>query len=264
MGSDADVHRSAPVEAAPGRVASPVAVRVDGEPPPVVLVHGAMDRAASFGRLARRLAPREVVRYDRRGYARSRPLGVGTLADHVADLRAVIGERPAVVVGHSAGGVVAAALAAAPGSPVIGLAVYEAPMPWCDWWPRPAGAEPHAAAGPEEAAEAFMRRMVGDRVWQRLPPATRAERRAEGLALRADLAMVRTAAPPVAFDAIAVPVLSIAGSESSWRQRRSAEQLVSEVPDGRLVVLDGAGHGGHLTHPGALADAIDAFVRGLA
>jgi pimeloyl-ACP methyl ester carboxylesterase len=253
MGSEADVHRSAPV-----------AVRVGGEPPQVVLVHGAMDRAASFGRLARRLAPREVVRYDRRGYARSRPLGVGSLADHVADLAAMIDEGPAVVVGHSAGGVVAAGFAATPGSPVLGLVVYEAPMPWCDWWPRPETGEPRAVSGPEEEAEAFMRQMVGDRVWQRLPAATRAERRSEGLALRADLAMVRTAGPPVAFGAITVPVLSITGSESSWWQRRAAEQFAAEVPDGALAVLEGAGHGGHLTHPAALADAIDAFVRGLA
>jgi pimeloyl-ACP methyl ester carboxylesterase len=53
--------------------------------PAVVLVHGAMDRAASFGRVMRRLGDLDVVAYDRRGYAGS--LGTGpatTLAEHAA------------------------------------------------------------------------------------------------------------------------------------------------------------------------------------
>ena len=42
--------------------------------PPVVLVHGAMDRSAGMLRLSRRLdETHRVLRYDRRGYGRSKP-----------------------------------------------------------------------------------------------------------------------------------------------------------------------------------------------
>jgi pimeloyl-ACP methyl ester carboxylesterase len=37
----------------------------------IVLVHGAIDRAAGMIRIARRLKQHEVIRYDRRGYGRS-------------------------------------------------------------------------------------------------------------------------------------------------------------------------------------------------
>ncbi|MEZ5137796.1 MAG: hypothetical protein R2711_03175 [Acidimicrobiales bacterium] len=67
----------------------------------VVLVHGAMDRSASFGRMARHLDGLALVRYDCRGYGRSAALGAVDLDGHVADLLAVIGGRRSVVLGHS-------------------------------------------------------------------------------------------------------------------------------------------------------------------
>ena len=76
-----------------------------GPPPRVVMVHGAMDRATSFGRVGLRLRDAEVVTYDRRGYAGSWPLGpTPDFAHQVHDLVEVLDGRPAVVVGHSYGG----------------------------------------------------------------------------------------------------------------------------------------------------------------
>ncbi|TFH20998.1 MAG: hypothetical protein E4H05_01065, partial [Acidimicrobiales bacterium] len=44
--------------------------------PTLVVVHGSMDRAAGLLRLSRRLDTQfRVVRYDRRGYGRSRSIG---------------------------------------------------------------------------------------------------------------------------------------------------------------------------------------------
>ena len=91
--------------------------------PVVVLVHGSLDRASSFSRVVRRLSDLHVVTYDRRGYHHSRTGGAsqggpdpvsgpgadGAFDGHVADLLEVIGERRAVVVGHSFGGDVALA-----------------------------------------------------------------------------------------------------------------------------------------------------------
>ena len=150
---------------------------VAGEGPPVVLVHGTMDRSSSFGRVRRALGDLSVARYDRRGYARSVGLGPPTSFDEqVADLLDVVdwlapdGPAP-VVFGHSYGGTVALAAAAEAPERLGGVVAFEAPMPWMPWWPGDsAGAAAVAGADdPEEAGEAFMRRMVGDARWQKLP-----------------------------------------------------------------------------------------------
>jgi thioesterase domain-containing protein len=84
-----------------------------GEPdaaglPSVVLVHGSLDRGASFARVVRRLEGLHVVTYDRRGYHHSRDMALArSLGAHVADLVALVGAGPVVVVGHSYGAVIA-------------------------------------------------------------------------------------------------------------------------------------------------------------
>ena len=99
------------------------------EGPRVVVVHGAMDRAASFGRVGRQPAGPDVVRYDRRGYGESAALGTGTLDEHVEDLLGVLDGRPATVFGHSIGGVIALVAAqrgAGPGAVAARLRVPRA------------------------------------------------------------------------------------------------------------------------------------------
>lgn len=220
--------------------------------PTVVVVHGAMDRSASFGRMARHLDDVEVVRYDRRGYGRSAAVGTGTLADHVDDLLAVVGDRAVTVFGHSIGGVVALVAAQRAPERVTSVLSYEAPAPWLDWWPRAPRVAPE---DPAEEAEAFMRRAIGDRYWSRLGARTRAERRSEGPALVADLDSLEGPAP---FDpaAVPVPVLAACGSETTWWHERATRWLSDEVPDGQLVVVDGATHGVHLSHPTAAAHLV--------
>jgi pimeloyl-ACP methyl ester carboxylesterase len=226
----------------------------------VVFVHGTMDRASSFGKVSRRLPDVEVVRYDRRGYGRS-TAGVATGIDQlVADLMIVIGDEESTLVGHSLGGVVA--LAAAERAPhlVKAVASFEAPMPWKAWWPQASvGNQAIGAAAnrdPEDAAEVFMRRIVGDRVWERLPPRTRAQRRSEGEAMLADLDSVRIGE---AYDPsrIVAPVVSGYGDQSDERHRRAATELSHDVAGTALVVVAGAGHGAHASHPDEFAH----FVR---
>jgi pimeloyl-ACP methyl ester carboxylesterase len=244
--------------------ADPGSVHVTAHPgaePVVVLVHGAMDRSTSFGRVARHLADLAVVRYDRRGYGRSRRLGPTDLAGHVADLAAVVADRPAVLVGHSVGGVIALASVGHLGA-VRGVVAYEAPMPWASWWPSGTGARAEGAEPPADAAERFMRHMVGDRVWSRLPASTRAARRAEGPALRADLDLV-AGGPPYDLAGVTVPVLALAGSDTTWWHRRGAEELAAATSHGRFALIEGAAHGAHLSHPHALAARIRAFRAGL-
>jgi pimeloyl-ACP methyl ester carboxylesterase len=224
--------------------------------PRVVLVHGSLDRSAAFARTARRLADLTTIRYDRRGYGRSLAAGVCTTFDEqVTDLATVVAGVPVVVVGHSLGGVVALAFAAR--SPELAQAVvaYEAPMPWLDWWPsNTAGGSALADGDAAEAAERFMRRIVGDVTWEALPPRTREQRRAEGPALVAELRSLRPPNPaPYDAAALAMPVVAVHGTRSRPHHQRSARMLADACPRGVLHVVEGADHGAHLTHPEAFA-----------
>ncbi len=95
-----------------------------GATPTVVLVHGSLDRGSSFARTVRRLGDLHVVTYDRRGYHHSRAMPLAPSLDrHIADLVALVGPGPAVVVGHSYGGDVAlgAAMAAPDAIGAVGV-----------------------------------------------------------------------------------------------------------------------------------------------
>ena len=222
------------------------------EVPTVVIVHGAMDRSTSFGRVAKQLGDLHVVRYDRRGYGRSAALPVGSLRDHVDDLLAIIGDRRVTVFGHSIGGVIALVAAQEAPDRVRSVLAYEAPAPWSTWWPT---APPEPDDDPAEAAERFMRRAIGDHFWARLPARTRADRRAEGEALAADIASLQGAAP-YSPGAIAVPVVAAAGSDTTWWHQRATQELAAALPAGEHATIAGAEHGAHLTHPSAVAHLV--------
>ncbi len=233
--------------------------------PRVVFIHGAMDRAASFLRAIRRLPDLDVVRYDRRGYGRSAHAGVcATMMDQVDDLWTVMDGEPAVVIGHSFGGLIG--LAAARLDPLVVTAVgaFEAPMPWAPWWPTTSAgglavqtADPD---GPEAAAEKFMRRMIGDAHWDRLPASTRAARRAEGVALVSELRTIRTEGAPFDARALHVPVVAGTGSASDPQHQRAARVLAAEVPAAELFTIEGARHGAHYSHPREFATFVERVV----
>lgn len=231
----------------------------------VVLVHGSLDRSAAFIRVARRLGDHEVVRYDRRGYGRSREAGVSaTIEAGVDDLVAVLGDRPAAVVGHSLGGVVALAAAGRHPDLVTAAGAYEAPMAWAPWWPGgSAGSAALASDDPTRAAERFLRHLLGDEVWEGLSPRTRAERRAESPALLADLRAIRGGHAPYDTARLAAgmaegrPVLLGVGGRSDAHHRRGVLELAAQLGRARTVEIEGAGHNAHTSHP----DAFAAFVR---
>lgn len=223
---------------------------------PVVVVHGTMDRAAGFRRSARRCSGLDVVIYDRRGYADSRDRGLSPdLAAQVGDLREVVewlGRSPVTLVGHSFGGLICAHFAIETPSAVRSLGLWEPPMPWLAWYRSAVGerarqlGEQHDGAA---AAEAFLRAMVGDRIWDRMPEAMRAERRSEGAALLADLEMCRR--PEAQFDpaALTVPTIVGWGTESPERFGRSTALLLEELPNAWGIEVAEASHGVHLSHP---------------
>lgn len=235
----------------------------------IVLVHGTLDRSAGLLKLSRRLDDRYLVtRFDRRGYGRSRPHdGPFGMVHQVDDLVDVIasapnGRRPRVVVGHSYGGNVALALAARHPDTVDGVVTYESPMSWRPWWPGTMASDGTDTwdADPEAAAERFVRRLIGDHRWDRLPASTRRARRAEGVAMVGELRDLADR-PPWRSEEIAVPVLAMHGARGRDQHRRAAETIANEVADGASLALAEASHPGPNTHPDATAFAIEEFVR---
>ena len=244
--------------------------RADPNAPLVVLVHGSLDRAGSFARVIRRLDDLHTVAYDRRGYHRSRHVVPvhDTLDGHVDDLLSVIDGRPAVVVGHSYGGDIAldAALRTGSSGHIRAVAAFEPPMPWLgSWATRPGSAGQSLQPSlqhddPGQVAERFFRRMVGDSAWDRLPEATKEARRADGVALAAEIAAIRVTEAPFDVTTLTVPAVFGRGTDSLPHHRASTDWLVANVAGSELIEIEGSAHGAHLTHPDAFARFVRATV----
>lgn len=232
--------------------------------PLVVLVHGTMDRHTTFARIrAQLMGTCHVVTYDRRGYAGSREAKPRAehMSDHVDDLENVVAQRPCTAVGHSYGGDVVLCLAERRPDLVRTAVVYEPPLAWLDWWPshgiRPSQFRDMTG---EQAAETFLRRMIGDRRFERLPPKVREEVLKDGDALIAEATAIRLDPPPFDPLGIAAPVLVVCGSASDDRHRRAASYLAERLPAGSLHTVGAATHGGHQSHPAELARLVLAAV----
>jgi pimeloyl-ACP methyl ester carboxylesterase len=226
----------------------------------VILVHGSMDRASSFRRVATRLPEATVIAYDRRGYAGSGEVRPSTrIDDHVSDLFDILDGRTAVAVGHSFGGDVVLRAAERRPDLIPSAMVYENPQPWLGSRPASStGSRALAQAGedPGRAAEIFMRGMVGDVRWERLPQSIRQKRRDEGPALIADLRAVRTGTAPFDVRMIQIPVICGYGTRSKDHHRDDTRTLASILPRGELHAIPGCGHGAHLSHPEEFAALI--------
>jgi pimeloyl-ACP methyl ester carboxylesterase len=223
----------------------------DPDHPLVVVIHGSMDRSAGMLKLSRRLDPDfRVLRYDRRGYGRSFPHpGPFTMDAQVTDLVGLLAGRRAVLIGHSYGGNVALSTADHHPDLVAGVAVYETPLSWESWWPgTTAGAIAVAEAGkPREAAEQFMRRMLGVRRWEELPERTRQARLDEGIAMVEELADLRRNRPWIA-DHITVPVVTSYGSLGAPHHHQGMQHAAAELGC-PVVELAGCRHDAPLSHP---------------
>lgn len=267
--------------AAPSRVVrsrdgTDIAVFTTGEGPPLVLVHGAAADHTTFRVVGPMLATRYLVHaIDRRGRGGSAdtvPYAIEREFEDVATVAAAIaadGSGPVAVIGHSYGG--RCALGAALLTTSIAKVVsYEgAPTPPGVRYGDPSLADELAAldqAGrAADVLETFLRRVVGmddaaiaayqaDPVWplrvaaaHTIPRELRAEGRSGEAGLEA-LANVRQ------------PVLQILGGESKPEFAEATAALDDRLADGRVVVIPGARHAAHHTHPDALIEAIDTFL----
>jgi pimeloyl-ACP methyl ester carboxylesterase len=224
----------------------------------VVLVHGAMDRAKSFGPLVENLPDLRVMQYDRRGYGESLAAGMpAVLAQHVDDLLDVMGDEPTTVVAHSFGCVVAVSAAIQHPGRFRGLGLWEPQVPWMEFWPRSVrrGLEAMAVEADTDAlAERVYASMVGKEAWRRLPEELKVRRRAEGVAFQSDI--VIGLSPPFRWEDLAVPTLFGVGLDT-WPFAREAATRLAELRGAELFTIAGAAHSAHVSHPVQFAE----FVR---
>lgn len=216
----------------------------------VILVHGSLDRASGMAKVASLVGKFcRVIRFDRRGYGQhwNHP-GPFTVEGNVDDIEFFLRGRSAVVIGHSYGGQVALACATRLGSQVRGISVFETPLSWMPWWPAHTAGGASVAAGPQHAAETFMIRMIGEQRWRQLPEKTKEARRREGTALVSELSALRQS-PSWTPESVTCPVIVGVGSRAQDHHHKGAQWLTDQLPRSSFVVIDGAPHGAHLSHP---------------
>lgn len=218
--------------------------------PILVLIHGTLDRMSGMAKLVRRASEtHDVLRFDRRGYGDSwEHPGPFTVAGNVDDVVRLIDGRDAVLVGHSFGGNVALAAAALLGEQVVGVSTYETPVSWHDWWPKDSAGGRGVAAGPERAAESFMVALIGSDAWNRLPEKTREARRREGRALVEELGTLRES-PAWDPGLVTCPVIVGRGTRAPEHHVRGANWIADALSGATSVIIEGAGHGAHVSHP---------------
>jgi pimeloyl-ACP methyl ester carboxylesterase len=235
----------------------------------VVFVHGSLDRGDSFRLAMRRLPEFSTVAYDRRGYQRSRDGGVVDLRGHIDDLlaiadtaRADAGGGPVVAIGHSLGSNVVIGAALADPQAFDSIAAFEPPMPWLGFRRQGGVPWPPLSDDPGEEAERFFGRMVGEGSWARLTEDGRAQRRADGPALVADLRGMRGESPPFEATALDVPsVFGRGGPTSAAHHRRTVDWLGDNVRDAIVYEIANAQHGAHLSHPDHFATMVRLVVE---
>ncbi len=234
-------------------------LRVEEPERRVICVHGGLDRATSFSRVARRLGRSHVLAYDRRGYQGSRPLGPGTLLQHAEDLALVARERApgAIIVGHSFGGLVALVASVLYPENISGVLCYESPVPWLV--ARPQASAPDVS-DPAGEAERFFRRVVSSPAWERLSEAEQDSRHHDGPALVSDLSVLSDPEVVVDLSRSQIATLYAFGDGPSepyyWRL---AEALKVKNSLFGHQHVSGVGHGIHLSHPQTLADLVFSF-----
>jgi len=271
-------------------------VRTWGAPPArkLVLLHGWMDVSASFQFLVDELA-RDwlVLAPDWRGFGLTQtPQDGYWFADYVADLDALVdalaGDEPVVVVGHSLGGNVALAWAAARpvrASHVISLDAFGIPADpparapdrlrrWLDALRDAPAFAPYASlAAVADRLQKTNPRLPRDKAeflaghWAEALPDGTARLRADPRHKRPFPTLARLEEMNALWAAIEVPVLWVVAAQShiaSWAAQGGDAQAelarrFAHLRHGRLAHVENAGHMLHHDQPAAVARLIEEF-----
>ncbi|KAA9152408.1 alpha/beta hydrolase [Amycolatopsis acidicola] len=236
-----------------------------GEGQPILLLHGLMGRATTWWTVAQWLKRYgHVYGLDARGHGRGPRGGPWTteqFVDDAAEAVRSLGE-PAIVIGHSMGGLHAWALAATHPELVRAVVVEDmAPdqrgrtvetwRGYFDSWPVPFQSLAHVREFFGSTGNYF---------------AECVEERAGGYELIADLEDLYGIAAEWGersywsfVDGVKCPLLVVEAGLTAMPAGQQAE-LAARVPDGRHVVVEGAGHVVHDDAPDEYRGAVEAFL----
>ncbi|MFE5702818.1 alpha/beta fold hydrolase [Rhodococcus koreensis] len=256
-------------------------LEVDGDGPPVLLLHGFTDSADSWRPLLQEFASRgrRAVAVDLPGSGRADRLARPALPHHDAFVdgfvRAYAERGDGVVVGNSLGGLLAlraAARSEVPLGAVVGIGPAGLAYGWrlrylttvlrcldpmlqfVDRAPVP------AALIRRGAARFYARGLAAGRAEAGL--ALRYAEHVHGMRdvgrLRSDLLALSRESDhdPLRTDRIRLPVLLIWGREDKLADPNSAPSFLATVPTATLETLDNCGHCPQLEEPGRIADLI--------
>lgn len=256
---------------------APIAVFSSGAGTPLVLVHGAAADHTTFRVVGPRLAERfSVHAIDRRGRGASgdvRPYSIEREFEDVAAVAAALADAtggPVDVFGHSWGG--RCALGAALRSAAVRRVIcYEgAPAPAADAYQDPSLvgrlAAMDAAGEHDRLLATFMAEVVGmtpdDLARYRADPVWPRRVAAAPTIVRELVAESSPAASLDALGAVRQPVLQLLGGASRAVFATATRALGDRLADGRIVVIPGARHAAHHTHPGEVVAAVADFLSG--
>ncbi|MEU2555944.1 alpha/beta hydrolase [Streptomyces sp. NPDC013313] len=252
------------------RDGTPIAYRVTGQGPTVILVSGAMSTGGTVAPLAHRLADRcTAVVYDRRGRGESGDTAPYAVEREVEDLAALVDAvgGAAGLYGVSSGGALMLE-AVASGLPVRQAAVYE--VPFADSLDGGAGKRAYT----ERLEKALSEGRRGDAVELFLRLTGLGEETISSARQSPMWAGMESVAPSLAYDdavmgdgvlprerlaGISVPVLSVAGGASPGWLREAAEAIARTVPQGAYRALEGQTHA---VEPEVLAPVLADFFTG--
>lgn len=236
-----------------------------GRGEPVLLIHGSGRSVADWQEgLADRLAQHfRVVGFDSYGFGlsdRGHPLRYGNAlwARQAVDVLDALAIERVVVLGHSAGGVVAAFLAAdhperVRGAVFVGHGLFMDPMQMVPFVPGLGELQlGRTEVFGDTFSEAHRRRMQaayrirGTRA--ALLTFIRRQYTIDGLRLLRGT-----------YEDIAVPVLQVHGARDASIPIRAARALGARIADARFVEVAGSGHDVHVEFPDRLAEEVAAF-----
>jgi pimeloyl-ACP methyl ester carboxylesterase len=250
---------------------TPLAVWIEGEGQPIVLVHGSMCDHTTFDPLIAELSRDfTVFAMDRRGFGASPDSGEYSSEREFGDVARVVDAAadhaggPVALFGHSWGASCAMG-GAARSTNIRRLVLYE-PSLGLKYPPGFLDAiEAKVAAGDAEGAilsvlvglagmtDEQVEAMRSSRSWpERLTTAPTIAREAK----IEDTWVIR----PGQFDAITAPTLFLVGGESPPDMVEITRRSAAAIADTRVQTLAGHGHFAYKTHPSEVADAIRRFI----
>ena len=255
---------------------TPIAWFRSGTGPPIVLVHGATADHTAWRTAGPLLATDQTLyAIDRRGRGASGDTEPYAIAREYEDVAATVdavaaAEGQAVdVVGHSYGGRIGLG-AALLTSNLRRLVVYEGA-------PAPGGRSFHgdavmarlesfAAVDDREGLLTFFLAVVigmtpDELAAYRLAPSWPARVAAAPTIVREMWAEATEDAGPERYAAIRIPVLQVVGGESGPVFTEGTWELDRLLADSRVVVIPGAKHAAHHTHPEAFVAAVREFLE---